>query len=186
MLNKGVPDSFRSASTCHRRDRGVLWSVGPGLLLALVLLASAARAETPVGLDAQGVDPRVAVDNRWGLDVRDEQGRPVTREKVLSDLKGTAVARAAKNAFASSLPKARAVLSTLELLAEAAASVRMAMASSALPELLSGLPGGRPKLTILLMLMLACTATTITFCCRQDVRLTTVRSRQSSIEILRC
>ena len=97
MLKHGVNLSFRSASTYHRRDRGVRWSVGPGLFLALALLAPAGRAETAAGLDAQGVDPRVAVENRLGLDVRDALGRPVTREQVLIDLKGAAVTRAAQN-----------------------------------------------------------------------------------------
>ena len=108
--------------------------MGPGLFLALALLAPAGRAETAAGLDAQGVDPRVAVENRLGLDVRDALGRPVTREQVLTDLKGAAVARAAQNSYTSSLPKARAVLSALELLAEAAAAFRMAATGFALPE----------------------------------------------------
>ena len=115
MLKHGVNLSFRSASTYHRRDRGVRWSVGPGLFLALALLAPAGRAETAAGLDAQGVDPRTAVENKYGLDVRDERGRPVTSAQVLSDLKGAAVKRAADNAFTSSLPKARAILSALEV-----------------------------------------------------------------------
>jgi hypothetical protein len=160
--------------------------VGPGLFLALALLAPAGRAETAAGLDAQGVDPRAAVENRWGLDVRDAQGRPVTREQVLSDLKGATVKRAADNAFTSSLPKARAVLSALELLAEAAAAFRLASTGFALPELMPGLPGGRPKLAVLWLLVLASAAMTVTFCCRPEARLSATRSRQSSIQVLRC
>ncbi|MEK7232640.1 MAG: hypothetical protein AAB268_07345 [Elusimicrobiota bacterium] len=160
--------------------------MGPGLFLALALLAPAGRAETAVGLDAQGVDPRVAVENRWGLDVRDSLARPVTGEKVLADLKGVTVARAAENAFTSSLPKARAVLSALELLAEAAAAFRLASTGFVPPELLPGLPGGGPKFAVLWLLMSACAATAVSFCCRGETRLTLSRSRQSSIEILRC
>ena len=160
--------------------------VGPGLFLALLLLAPIGRAETAAGLDAQGVDPRAAIENKWGLDVRDELGRPVTREKVLADLKGATVKRAAANAFTSSLPKAQAVLSALELLAEAAAAFRMAGDLLAIPELLPGLPGGRPKLAILWCLALAAATVSVTFCCRPQTKLALSRSRQSSIEVLRC
>lgn len=160
--------------------------MGPGLFLALLLLAPVGRTETAAGLDAQGVDPRAAVENRWGLDVRDERGRPVTREQVLSDLKGAAVARAADNAFASSLPKARAVLAVLELVAIFPEAFRMATAGFALPELLPGLPGGGPKLAVLWLLILASAGTMVSLCCRPETRLTLCRSPQSSIQVLRC
>lgn len=160
--------------------------MGPGLFLALALLAPAGRAETAAGLDAQGVDPRAAVENKWGLDVRDSQGRPVTREQVLSDLKGAAVARAADNAFTSSLPKARAVLSALELLADFPEAFRMAATGFALAKILPGLPGGGPKFAVLWLLILASAATTISLCCRPEARLILARSRQSSIQVLRC
>lgn len=160
--------------------------VGPGLFLALALLAPCGRAETAVGLAAQGVDPRVAVDNRLGLDVRDAQGRPVTREQVLSDLKGAAVKRAAAGSFTSSLPKAKVILSALELLAETAAAFRLASTGFSIPELLPGLPGGGPKLAVLWLLVLASAALTVSFCCRPTARLARNRSRQSSIEVLRC
>jgi len=160
--------------------------VGPGLFLALALLAPAGRAETAAGLDAQGVDPRAAIENKLGLDVRDELGRPVTREQVLTDLKAAAVRRAADNAFTSRLPKARAVLSALELLAEAEAAFRVATAAVTFPEFLPGLPGGRPKVAILWLLVLASAALTTAFCRRPDFRTAASRSRQSSIQILRC
>lgn len=186
MLIKGVLARFRSALAYHGRDRGVPWLVGPGLFLALALLAPSGRAETAAGLDAQGVDPRAAVENRWGLDVRDEAGRRVTREQVLADLKGAAVKRAADNAFTSSLPKARAVLSALELLAEAGAAFRLAATAFSLPELLPGLPGGGPKISVLWLLVLASAAMTVAFCRRPGCRLAPSLSRQSSIEVLRC
>ena len=160
--------------------------MGPGLFLALALLAPAGRAETAAGLDAQGVDPRAAVENRWGLDVRDMRGRPVTRAQVLADLKGATVARAADNAFTSSLPKARAVLSALELLAEAAAAFRLASTGFALPELLPGLPGGRPKISVLWLAVLAAMTMTVSLCRRPEMRPLFARSRQSSPEVLRC
>jgi len=159
--------------------------VGPGLFLALALLAPSVRAETAAGLDAQGVDPLAAIENKWGLDVRDELGRPVTREKVLTDLKGATVGRAAANAYASSLPRARVVLSALELLAEAAAAFRMASTGFALPSLLPGLPGGRPRIEILWLLALACASLTAAFFRRREPALARSRSRQSSIQVLR-
>lgn len=160
--------------------------MGPGLFLALALLAPAGRAETAAGLDAQGVDPRAAVENAWGLDVRDELGRPVSREQVLADLKGATVKRAAANSFTSSLPKARAVLAAIELLTDFADAFRMAATGFALAELLPGLPGGRPKVEVLWLLILASGAMTAVFCRRPEARLSLSRTRQSSIEVLRC
>lgn len=160
--------------------------MGPGLFLALALFAPGLRAETAVGLDAKGVDPRVAVDNRLGLDVRDESGRPVTREQVLADLKSAAVKRAAEGSFTSSLPKARTVLSALELLADAAATLRMAVAGFALPDLLPGLPGGSPKIAALWLVLLATAPAVLSFCRRVPSRLARAPSRQCSIEVLRC
>jgi hypothetical protein len=159
--------------------------VGPSLFLALALMARGARAESAAGLDAQGVDPRTAIENRWGLDVRDTLGRPVTREQVLSDFKGATVKRAADNAFMSSLPRARAVLSALELLAEAAAAFRMATSGFSLPELLPGLPGGRPRVEIMWLLALACASLTVSFIRRREPALARSSSRQSSIQVLR-
>ena len=160
--------------------------MGPGLLLALALLCPALRAETQVGLKAQGVDPRAAVDNRWGLDVRDELGRPVSGEKVLAELKGVALARAAVNAFSSRLPKAGAILPALELLAAGAAAFRLIETGFAIPELLPGLPGGRPKLSLLGLAVLALGALTASCCCRPRAELILSRSRQSCPEVLRC
>lgn len=177
-----------------RENQGLRWSAGPGLLLALeflalltflALLASAGRAETTVGLDAQGVDPRAAVDNRWGLDVRDELGRPVSGEKVLAEMKGAAMARAADNTFTSRLPKARAVLPALELLAQAAAAFRLASPGVAIPELNACLPGGRPKLSVL-WLVVPVAAAQRSFCCRAGAPLLLSRSRQNCPEVLRC
>jgi hypothetical protein len=160
--------------------------VGPGLVLALALLATGLKAETPAGLDAQGVDPRAAVDNKLGLDIRDELGRPVTAQKVLSDMKAVAAAKAGRNAYASALPKAQAILSALELLASAAAAFRVAAEGFQVPELLPGLPGSGPRLELILILLLACAATTSALCCRASAQRVLCRSRQSRPEVLRC
>lgn len=143
-------------------------------------------AETPVGLAAQGVDPRAAVENTLGLDVRDAEGRPVTKQQVLADIKAAAVTRAGETSYASSLPKAKAVFSALELLAETAAMFRLAGRLIQIPDLTASLPGGKPRLAILMTALLAMAAATVTYCCRAFPRLAFVRSPQPSIEVLRC
>ncbi len=151
---------FRPASTLHRRDRGVRWCVGSGLILLLLAGASSARAETPVGLDALGVDPLAAVDNPQGLDVRDELGRQVTAKVVLRDMRRATVERAVEVSYASSLPKAKIILPALELavglglrLVQFAADAPGAIASASLP-------GASPKWMFVLILfaMVAATA----------------------------
>ncbi|MDX6768514.1 MAG: hypothetical protein SF051_03215 [Elusimicrobiota bacterium] len=131
--------------------------MGPGLFLALALafLAGPAAAETTVGLDARGVNPMAAVDNRWGLDIRDELGRPVSGEKVLGELKQASAARAAANAFASKLAHAAALLSALEVLQRAASNLRGLAAG--LPRVLAAvaMPGPRPKVAALLLAVVA-------------------------------
>ena len=84
------------------------------------------------------------------------------------------------------LPKAQAVLSALELLAEAAAAFRLATELPSIPDLLGALPEGRPKLAAVVYLLLAMAAATVTFCCRAETKPAFARSRQSSIEVLRC
>jgi hypothetical protein len=145
----------------------------------------AGRAEIAAGLDAQGVDPRAAIENSWGLDVRDELGRPVTREKVLADLKSAAVKRAADNSFTSALPRARAVLSALELLADAAV-FHFTVPRFRLPAALAALPGGRPKLEAVLLLVVCSAVLTVSSCCRAGTTVPIYRSRQSRPEVLRC
>ena len=160
--------------------------VGPGLFLALLACSLRAMAETPVGLAAQGVDPRAAVENALGLDVRDAEGRPVTKQQVLADIKAAAVKRAGETAYASNLPKAKAVFSALELLAGAAALFRVAGHLVQIPDLTASLPGGKPRLAVLLGALLGLAAATVTYCCHAFPRLAFVRSPQPSIEVLRC
>ncbi len=90
--------------------------VGPGLFLALGLLALPLRAERAVGLDAQGVDPLAALNNPSGLDVRDQLGRPVSAQLVAAQMKAAQVAQAREAAYASRLPEAAAVAALLEML----------------------------------------------------------------------
>ena len=130
--------------------------VGPGLFLALALLVPGARAETPVGLDAQGVNPLSAVDNRLGLDVRDELGRPVSGQLVLAQLKSAAAERAAVTSYASRLPRARLILPALEL--AAGCGIWLSQLADALPaaRALASLPTSRPKVSALLLVLLGC------------------------------
>ncbi|HBT62838.1 MAG TPA: hypothetical protein DEB40_13960 [Elusimicrobia bacterium] len=71
-------------------------------------------AERAVGLDAQGVDPLVALQNAGSLDVRDELGRPVSARLIEAQLKAAQVKIAAQGAFASSLPRAAKALGPME------------------------------------------------------------------------
>lgn len=177
---------FRPVLTCHLRDRGVRWPVGPGLFLALALaLARPAAAEVAVGLDARGVDPMAAVTDRWGLDVRDELGRPVSGEKVLGELKRASAARAAANAFTSKLQHAAAFFSSLDLLERGEAS--LAAFAAALPAALAtaGLPGPRPKVAAVLLALLGFLAITCTLC-RPQPALVPLKAGRCCPEILRC
>lgn len=178
---------FRPVLTCHLRDRGVRWSVGPGLFLALALaiMAGPAAAETAVGLDARGVDPMAAVSNDWGLDVRDEFGRPVSREKVLGELKQASAARAAANAFTSKLAGAAALFSALELLGRAKASLWAF--SAALPAALAtaGLPSPRPKVAAVLLAVIGCLAISASLV-RPQPALVALKAGRCCPEVLRC
>ena len=120
--------------------------MGPGLFLALAFLSAGARAESPVGLEARGVDPMSAVDNRLGLDIRDDFGRPVSGRIVLEQLKRASVERTAANSFACRLPQARFILPALEL-AEGCGT-RLSRLAESLPSAraVACLPLPRPKL----------------------------------------
>jgi hypothetical protein len=91
---------------------------GPGLVFALALgIVLPISAETPVGLDARGVDPLVAVENPNGLDVRDELGRPVSGKLVEAELKQAQTKAAVQAAaFSSALPRAAEVTALLEMI----------------------------------------------------------------------
>lgn len=92
--------------------------VGPGLFFALLALGAlpARASEATVGLDAKGVDPLVALHNDSGLDIRDALGRPVSAQKVATELKQAQAKAASEAAFASRLPQAAAVAALLEMI----------------------------------------------------------------------
>jgi hypothetical protein len=161
--------------------------VGPGLFLALALLAgSRARAETAVGLDARGVDPMAALNNREGLDVRDALGRPVSAQAVLEDLKRAQVARAAETSYTSALPKAKAVLASLEAAAGGVLSlVSLAVNIPGRVEW-SSLPAPGPKLSILLFLVLGAILVQTASASRPRASLPALSSCRRCLEVLRC
>lgn len=161
--------------------------MGPGLVLALALafLAGPAAAETAVGLDAQGVDPMAAVDNRWGLDVRDELGRPVSGEKILTELKAASAARAAANAFASKLSDAAALLAAVELLRHARTNLRELGGAAHRALASAGLPGPRPKVSAALIAVLAVLAISCKIVRPRPAALV-LKSGRCCPEVLRC
>lgn len=71
--------------------------------------AGRAAAETAVGMEAQGVDPMVALQNSLHLDLRDELGRPISSKLIAAQLKAAQASASAEAAYSSSLPKARAM-----------------------------------------------------------------------------
>jgi len=160
--------------------------VGPGLFLVLALLAGAARAETAVGLDARGVDPMAAVDDRQGLDVRDELGRPVTAAAVLRDLKTASAARAAETAYASALPKARLVLPALELAARFGLSLVQFAVSLPLELASASLPAPRPKIALVLLVLAAAAVSLRAAAARRCPCPVSVLSGRCCPEVLRC
>jgi hypothetical protein len=161
--------------------------VGPGLFLALVLLGGGrARAETAVGLDARGVDPMAAVDNRQGLDVRDTLGRPVSARIVLADLKRAQVARAAETSYASSLPKAKAVLASLEYSAGGLLSLVRLIESLPGRSEWSALPPPSPKLPVLFLIILGAVLVQAASASRPRASLPALSSCRRCLEVLRC
>jgi len=101
------------------------------VLAAAVLLSAAvgisSAAERAVGLEAQGVDPMVALQNSQGLDLRDELGRPVSPKLIAVQLKAAQASAAAEAAFSSRLPQARAMARALELWQGILASIAAAI-----------------------------------------------------------
>jgi len=122
------------------------------------LLAGSVAAETPVGIEARGVDPMVALQNPQGLDLRDELGRPVSPSLIAAQLKAAQAKAAADAAFSSRLPKARAMARILEFWRASLFSF-----AADLPRLswhkLWALPGPRPqsRAAAVLALFAACT-----------------------------
>ena len=160
--------------------------VGPGLFLALAVLAGAARAETAVGLDARGVDPMAAVNNLQGLDVRDALGRPVSAQTVLAELKQASMARVAESAYASALPKARTVLPALESAFGRLLSLVALAESVPGPSSWASLPSPRPKVCALMFLVLGVVVILTASAARPRALLPALSSCRRSLEVLRC
>ena len=161
--------------------------VGPGLFLVLALLGMGqARAETAVGLDARGVDPMAAVSNPQGLDVRDALGRPVSAKIVLDQLKRAEVARAIETSYTSNLPKAKAVLASLEYSAGGFLSLVRLIEAIPRPSEWATLPSPRPKLSVLLFLILGAVLVQISAASRPRASLPALSSCRRCLEVLRC
>jgi hypothetical protein len=161
--------------------------VGPGLLLALVLLVGGrARAETSVGLDARGVDPMAAVNNPLGLDIRDALGRSVSGRTVLDELKKAQAARAAETSYASALPKAKLILPALELALGAGAWLMRLAEALPGPAAWASLPTPRPKMSVLLFLALGAVLTSAAAAFRPRGLLPALSSCRRGLEVLRC
>ncbi len=110
------------------------------LLVSGFLLAQPVRAERSVGLDAQGVDPLAALHNDQGLDVRDALGRPVSAQKVSTELSQASAKRATVASYASALPKAKLFAALLEFCLAAEIAFRMPWRSFSLPSVAVHLP----------------------------------------------
>ncbi len=101
-----------------------LAAMAAGSAVAIVFLAGAASAapkrararESAVGVEARGIDPLAALRNRWGLDLRDAQGRPVSPGVMARELKKASAHAAADSTYASKLPRARGAALFFELL----------------------------------------------------------------------
>jgi hypothetical protein len=161
--------------------------VGPGLFLALAFLVlGRARAETSVGLDARGVDPIAAVNNPLGLDVRDALGRPVSAGVVLAEMKKAQAARTAETAYESGLPKAKTVLPSLEYAAGRGLSLLRLAEALPRPAAWASLPVPRPKLSVLLFLVLGAALVQLAPAFRPRASLPALSSCRRSLEVLRC
>ena len=161
--------------------------VGPGLFLVLALLGMGqARAETAVGLDARGVDPMAAVSNPQGLDVRDALGRPVSAKVVLDELKRAQVVRAAETAYTSALPKAKAVLASLEYSTGGVLSLVRLIEAIPGPSEWASMPAPRPKLSVLLFAVLGAVLVQTAAASRPRALQPALSSCRRCLEVLRC
>ncbi len=87
-----------------------------GLLACSILPTRRARAETPVGLEAQGVSVSWALHNPLGLDVRDALARPVSARLIEEQIKSAQAGAEISAAYASRLAFARALSRFLDFL----------------------------------------------------------------------
>jgi hypothetical protein len=154
-------------------------------MFAAGALCSAARAaETPVGLEAHGVDPNAALHNDLGLDVRDSEGHPVSAALINKQLAEAHREKVSAVAALSRLPKARLVFRLLDLIHSLGGSWSLPFEAFSAAAVL-GLPirpkterGDRPA-SVARLAVLCLTL----FCCRS---LTIQRRSLQKSEVLRC
>ena len=97
-----------------------------GLAACTLCAAQPLFAERAVGLEARGVDPRAALHNPHGLDVRDALGRPVSARLVRQQIKAAAAeAAASPSSYSSALPQAKAWTRAMEMLEAPRDSLRL-------------------------------------------------------------
>jgi hypothetical protein len=164
-------------------DRGC-WA----LLAAVAIMAAplaAAGGEQAVGLEAQGVDPWVAL-RPGGLDVRDELGRPVRAGVIEAQLKAVNAEAAVQASFSSRLPKAGAVIRMLELLQALTAWFGAALPSSGSRPLWALAPAPPSPQKSLFLVLLACLTTALSRKFRFQSRPATQSAACGASCVLRC
>lgn len=115
-------------------------------LIAAAAAVSPSWAERSVGLDAQGVDARHALENPYGLDLRDELGRPVSSKQIARELKAASAEAMGEAAeYASRLPQAAKIVPFLELLAALTAALRLPALPNPLRAAFALAPGSGPQ-----------------------------------------
>lgn len=118
--------------------------------LAGVLFSPLAGAEEEVGLEAQGVSPWAALENRWGLDVRDELGRPVSARRIEAQLKKASARQSTEGRSA----RGQDIALTFELLAPLGTCLRALAEQFGLPRV-SGLAPSSSRKAVLFLAVLA-------------------------------
>ncbi len=126
------------------------------------------------------------MNNPLGLDVRDALGRPVSAHVVLDELKRAEVARAVETSYTSSLPKAKVVLASLEYSAGGFLSLVRLIESVPGPSEWASMPSPRPKLSVLLFVVLGTVLIQAASAFRPRAALPALSSCRRCLEVLRC
>jgi len=160
------------------------------MALAVAGLLSAApgvgrAAETPVGLEARGVDPLVALRNAGGLDVRDELGRPVSARLIERQLKAARASASAEAAFSSRLPQARAMALALEFWEGFKAALGLPLSRLPWGELWA-LPGPKPVSRAVAALVVLSAAFALSYRSSRCRLAFLPRAATGAPEVLRC
>lgn len=141
-----------------------VWRRGFWTLMAALAASLPVAAQPSVGLDAQGVDPRHAIENPYGLDLRDELGRLVCPQKIAQELKAASAEAAGKASYASRLPQAAKIVPFLELLAALTAALRLPVLPHPLRTVWAQAPSARPRAARRVP-TLPCLIPILAFCC---------------------